>query len=126
MKARLPRVREKTVQAQIVQLLRSVGARVWITGTTRPRGEYQGTCMTPGLPDLIVFVPLKVLPAELLFVEVKAKGGRLRPGQLEFEIACRHAGVEHLVGDLDVVIAWLTERGLVRAEGVAHYRRGGV
>jgi hypothetical protein len=28
-------------------------SRCWVLGTRRPRGEYQGTCQTPGVCDVI-------------------------------------------------------------------------
>jgi hypothetical protein len=46
-----PRIPEKVIQQQIVTLLRSIGAQVWVLGTRRKRGDYQGTMQTPGLPD---------------------------------------------------------------------------
>lgn len=70
------RVPEKAVQAQIVHLLRSIGANVYVLGTTRRKGDHQGTMQTPGIPDLYVFLPR--LPSGLdnhistLWVEVKA------------------------------------------------------
>lgn len=124
-RARQPRVPEKTEQAHVVQLLRSIGCRVWVAGTRRPRGDYQGTCQTPGLPDLVAFLP----PHQrgVLFVEVKARGGRLSPDQVEFRklaLDCHAAalGVHHVVGGLEAVIVYLVSLGLVRAESFPHYR----
>lgn len=108
---------EKAVQSQVVHLLRSVGGRVWVTGTRRPRGEFQGTCMTAGLPDVVAFVR-----ARMLMIEVKAKGGRLRPEQIAFRDECVAASVDHIVGGVDEVCAWLIDKGVLRAENVAHYR----
>lgn len=128
-KARIP---EKTVQSHIVQLLRSIGGKVWVTGTRRPRGDFQGTCMTPGLPDIVAFLPPRpyriqgdvpyAKPA-LLFVECKAAGGRLRPEQQEFQGLCQDAEVAHVVGDLDSVIAWLCAHHYVTASQFPHYRQ---
>jgi hypothetical protein len=59
----------------------------------------------------------------VLCVEVKASGGRLRPEQVAFRQACGEADVAHLVGGLDAVIAWLVDRGYIRAESVPHYRQ---
>lgn len=118
------RVPEKTEQAHIVQLLRSVGAAVYVLGTHRRRGDYQGTCQTPGLPDLMAFVPSgSTVPPRLLFVECKAAGGRLRVEQIDFQEHCHIAEVEHVVGDLDAVIAWLVERGVVKAQLFPSYRQ---
>ena len=123
-----PRVLEKTVQAQILHLLRSVGAKVWVTGVPRRRGDFQGAMRTPGLPDLLAFVP-PPKPTDpfigwtLLCVEVKARGGRLREEQADFASCCLNADVAHIVGGLAEVIAWLLRRGLVRDEQLPHYRQ---
>lgn len=135
-----PRVSEKAVQAQIVHALRSVGAVVYVLGRP-PRKEtaYMGTGQTAGIPDLYVLLPnapwrptpesggfatygLKSHGAHGLWIEVKAKGGRLRPQQAEFARLCHDAGHPHLVGGLDEVLAYLQERGYVKE--VAHYRKG--
>lgn len=120
------RVPEKTVQSHIVQLLRSIGGRVYVLGTVRRRGDFPGTMQSPGVPDLIAFVRL---PGDLLprtacvFIECKAAGGRLRPEQAEFRALCEASGTPHVVGDLDAVIAWLVERGVVKADQFPHYRQ---
>ena len=48
---------EKEIQADIVKLLETVGAAVYRIGTTRKRGDHQGTMQTAGIPDLVAFVP---------------------------------------------------------------------
>lgn len=110
MKRRQP---EKTQQIQIVRLLRTLGAAVWVTGTRRPRGDYPGTRMTPGLPDLFAFLPLRAGgPTRLLLViECKAKGGRLRLEQAQFAACCREAHLAYVAGNMDDVIGWLTQHG---------------
>jgi hypothetical protein len=127
-----PRIPEKAVQAHVVQLLRSIGGKVWVTGTKRPRGDFQGTRMTPGLPDLVAFLPPRAYRIQgdipyakpvLLFVECKAAGGRLRPEQQEFRDLCQDCDVAHIAGDLDAVIAWLSERHYVRASQFPTYRQ---
>ena len=47
---------EKSIQSDIVKLLETVGAAVYKIGTTRKRGDHQGTMQTPGIPDLCAFV----------------------------------------------------------------------
>jgi hypothetical protein len=59
----------------------------------------------------------------LLFVEVKAAGRAAASGAGRVPPACVDADVAHLVGGLDAVIAWLVERGYIRAESVPHYRQ---
>jgi uncharacterized protein (DUF2342 family) len=115
-------VSERQEQGAIIGLLRQVGGLVYVLGTVRKRGDYPGTMQTPGLPDLIAFLPQRrsttpgsiVTPRQLLTVEVKAKGGRLSPAQVTWQRVADEAGVEHVVGGLDAVIAWLTARGYLK------------
>lgn len=116
----LRHVSERVEQTNIVRLLRTLGAAVWVTGTTRPRGDYHGTCMSPGLPDCVCFLPPRGLHgARLVFIEVKAHGGKLRPDQVAFRAQCLAAGVDHLVGGLDNVIAWLIAERYLHPDAVA-------
>lgn len=135
-----PRLSEKREQQHIVQALRAVGATVYVLGTVH-RGEpgSMTTRQTPGLPDLCVHLPdapkgrvpdmdrwvagveLSPCAAHQLWIEVKAQGGRLRPAQAGFRDFCRLAGVPHLVGGLDVVLAYLQQQGYLRE--IAHYRQ---
>jgi hypothetical protein len=124
----MPPVRptERQQQAQIVALLTSLGGKVWTLGTTRKRRDHHGTMQSPGLPDLIAFIPTKHQTEarhwEFLVVEVKAKGGRLRPEQQTFRDLCHAAGIPHIVGDLDAVFAWLLDKGYLRREQINHAR----
>ena len=113
-----PRVPESLVQWQIVRLLRSLGAAVYVLGTVRRKGDYQGTNQTPGISDLCVF-----LRGRQLWIEVKAEGGRLSPAQRAFQAQCHTCGVAHVVGGVSEVLAWLVDAGIVKADGVAHYRQ---
>lgn len=116
--------REKVEQAHIVQLLRTIGATVYVLGTRRRSGDYQGTMQSPGIPDLLAFVPQRVRVGQhLLFIECKAGGGRLRPEQVLFRTLCQQAGIEHVVGDLDAVIAWAIEHNYLSRDSVPHYRQ---
>jgi hypothetical protein len=111
---------ERAIQAHVAALLRHVGADVYVLGTTRRRGDYHGTMQTPGLPDLLAFLPRG---GGLLAVECKAPGGRLRPEQETFRTACLACEApfltHHVVGGLDAVIAYLIDLGLLRADQVA-------
>ena len=125
-----PRVPEKVVQQQIVRALTAVGGRVYVLGTRRPTGDYQGTRQTPGLPDVLAFLPPQagrplITQTMLLMVEVKDAGGRLRPEQAIFRDLCRQADVAHVTGGLDDVLAWLMDRGYLKREGVPWYRQEG-
>lgn len=47
--AMITRIPEKVVQTQIVALLRTLGADVYVLGTTRPRGDrHHGTYQSQG------------------------------------------------------------------------------
>ncbi len=111
------RVSEKVVQAGIVKLLRSVRGQVYVLGTHRRRGDWPGTMQTPGIPDVMAFLPPPSCmsgPWTLLCVECKAKSGRLREAQQTFRDLCINANVWHVVGGIDAVITWLTARGYLR------------
>ena len=113
---------ERDEQAHIVRLLRTLGAEVWALGTTRRRSDYQGTNQTPGLPDVEAFMPAPDGGRVLLVVEVKAPGGRLRPDQVRFRDCCRAAGIAHVTGGVDAVIAWLVDHDYLNRNHVAWYR----
>jgi hypothetical protein len=120
-KARIP---EKTEQAHIVQLLLRLNAAVFVLGTRRPRGDYPGTRQTPGLPDLVAFLPsTREQGTRQVWIECKAVGGRLRSEQQDFKTLCESAGVAHIVGTFDDVIAWLSANGYVNAAAFPHYRQ---
>ena len=120
---------EKEIQADIVQLLEAVGARVYKIGTTRKKGDHQGTMQTPGIPDLCAFVPvtfalsLKGIAAPepyrstswvQLWIEVKRPGETLSEAQDTFRANALKAGEEHVTGGVDEVLDWLKARGVVK------------
>lgn len=117
---------EKTIQAQIVALLRAAGGAVFVLGTRRRRGltcprcgafvpSDHSTRQTPGVPDLEAFLPARGRSGRVLLkVECKASGGRLRPEQAAYRALCLEAAVPHLLGGLDAAIAWLAANGYVR------------
>ncbi len=128
---------EKTEQANVVKLYRSIGATVFVSGTTRRKGDRcpqckafvpnrdHGTHQTAGIPDLFVFLPPapnRSSTPEPLFHEVKAVGGRLRPEQQQFRQQCLASGVLHVVGGLDAAIEFLVRTGRARTESFPHYR----
>jgi len=122
------RVTEKIEQAHLIKLLRSVGGRVYVLGTRRRAEDFQGTMQTPGIGDVYALLPAPPLRHEdgrpcSLWVEVKARGGRLRPEQAAFREQCLAAGVPHVVGGLDAVIAFLVDGGWLKANWVPHYRQ---
>ena len=107
---------EKEEQRQIVEALRKLGASVYVLGTRRRSGDHPGTMQTPGLPDLITFLPVRNAGriSRLLFIEVKAPGGRLRYEQQIFASSCHAAGCEYLSGGLSELAAYLTKHGWIR------------
>lgn len=123
--ARPVRVSEKAEQAHIVQLLRSIGAKVFVSGTVRRRGDFAGTMQTPGIPDVEAFLPPRWDCGlwRVLKVEVKRVGGQLRPEQAEYRDLCSRANVAHVIGPLDAVIAWLAAEGYVKTSQFPTYRQ---
>ena len=112
---------EKEIQADIMEMLETVGATVYRIGTTRKKGDYQGTMQTPGIPDLLAFVriPARKMTdmrphAVQLWIEVKRPGGKMSDTQLAFRWNALNAGCEYVVGGVDEVLAWLKERGVVK------------
>lgn len=125
-----PRTPEKVVQQQVVRLLQSIGAQVYVLGTVRPRGDYRGTCQTAGVPDVWCFLPAHPTFTEQpdrvrgLWVECKAVGARRSEAQEYFRARCEASRVNYVCGGVDDVLAWLEERAWVRREGLAWYRIG--
>lgn len=117
-------------------LIAHLGGAVWVAGTTRRKGDYQGTMQTPGLPDLPhVFLPEKRaerlalgFTQRHLVIECKRpktttqRAGRLRAEQKDFRDLALAAGLDYLAGGFDVFVAWLIANKYVREDQVAHYR----
>lgn len=115
---------ERVEQTHGVRLLASLGAKNYVSGTVRARGDRPSTMQTPGIPDVESFLPsLGGRPRVLLKWECKAVGGRLRPEQAAYRELCLEAGIAHVVGPLDALIAWLAREGYIRADSVPHYRQ---
>ena len=116
---------EKTEQAATVKLLTLLGADVYVIGTRRPRGrpcptcgtfvaEHAGTCQTPGVSDLIVFLPVR-LPRRVCFVEQKRAGvGVTSEPQQRFRQLAESSTALYVAGTLDDVVDWLTSHGYLR------------
>lgn len=108
---------EKAQQEQGIALLRSLGGAVFRLGGHRRSSDYQGTMQTPGLPDVMAFLPHRGSGVRTFVCwEVKAPGGRLRPEQLAFQTHCFDAGVAHVAGDLTALMHWLVSAGFLRAD----------
>jgi hypothetical protein len=103
---------ERAEQAAIVKLLRSLGATVYVLGTTRRKGDHPGTMQTPGIPDLYVFLPYRLgLGRTALWLEVKATNGKPSSAQSDFRRHCKEALHEHVMGTCDDVQNWLVDYG---------------
>ena len=143
---RAPRVRETVIQRQIVKVLKTVNAEVYEIGRPPHRDDtnvHKGLRQSPGVPDLIVHMPVAPLPlrdrahqsagwarlrdgqwfmdAHTLWIEVKGEGGKLSEAQQGFRDFCLMANEPHIVGGLDEVLAYLVEHGYVKE--TAHYRQ---
>ena len=113
---------EKEIQADIVKLLETVGAAVYKIGTTRKRGDHQGTMQTPGIPDLVAFVTVMVplypdgrrTYTMQLWIEVKRPGETRSEDQDAFREYALKASCEHVTGGVDEVLDWLKARGVVK------------
>ena len=104
---------ERAEQRAILDLLKLVKAEVWVLGTVRKRGGWQGSRQTPGMCDIVAFIPVVSYSSAsiLLMIEVKAPKGRLSVRQRAFQLACRRSTASHIVGGVDAVLAWLRARG---------------
>ena len=106
----------------MTRLLQLLGAVVYTLGTTRRRGDHPSTMMSPGLPDLMAFLPARQSdPPRLLMIECKRAGGQLSPAQAAYRQHCLDAGVAHVVGPLDSLVAWLVGAGYL---AVVHHVNG--
>ena len=106
---------EKEIQADIVKLLETVGAAVYKIGTKRKKDDHQGTMQTPGIPDLVSFVPVPNARYSVqLWIEVKRPAGSKTWAQRDFRLRALEAGCEHVVGGVDEVLDWLKARGVVK------------
>ncbi|MDP3720803.1 MAG: hypothetical protein Q8T13_23825 [Acidobacteriota bacterium] len=126
---------EKYQQHEGCKLLSSLGAVVLIIGTRRSRGkpcpkcktfvpEDQGTRQTPGIPDVLAFLPARGgAPSVTLLWEAKhADGGRLSADQQRIADLCARSGQAYCSGPLDALISWLVANGYLKAENLPHYR----
>ena len=120
---------EKAEQAGIVKLAMSLGGRVYVLGTRRRAGDYQGTMQTPGIPDLLVFLPVRwhtsgeAVGYRQLWIEVKAATGRLSDAQNTFQGLCAMSGQPHVVGGVTEFCGWLIAQGYLTREQVPWYRQ---
>jgi hypothetical protein len=89
--------REKDIQREIVKLIRKRGGEAYQTSQVR------AAKITPGIPDLIAIDRYR----GLVFIEVKAPGGRASEEQLKFRALCEQHGAAHIIGGIAEVRAFL-------------------
>lgn len=89
-------LRESDVVGAIINLLELNRARVFKIVERIPWGK---TTSTPGLPDLMVIWPNTFGNAVVTFIEVKRKGGKLRPAQERWLTQAREDGVICFMAD---------------------------
>lgn len=126
-----PRIPEKVIQPQGVTLLKTVGAKIYVLGTKRRCGDYQGTMQTEGIADVLAFLPPPPLrpagstPKRLaLWWEAKAQGGVLSSAQQEFQQLCGDAELSHVTGEgLEPLYLFLVNGGWLKPDNIPHYRR---
>ena len=117
--------RERHIQTHGMRLLRSLGATVRTLGTTRRRADYQGTMQSPGWPDVRVWFTKPAIANPIAFWwEVKTATGRVSSAQTAFHEEEERAGGTVIVGDLDVLIAFLIDIGRLKPEQVSHEHHG--
>jgi hypothetical protein len=122
---RRPTQDERSEQASIKNLLEQLGAVVFTLGTVRatccgicgsPNTD-PSTRQTPGLADLVVYLPPpRRQPARgwtQVWIECKGRRGTLSLEQVAFRGLNLRAGVAHVVGGVDEVIEFLTAGGWV-------------
>jgi hypothetical protein len=122
----LPKRLERHEQADGVALLRLLGAKVYISGTVRRSGDYQGTMQTPGIPDVEAFLPYpegKMTTLRLLKWEVKRDGGRLSVAQQEYRRWIDKTDVDYVVGSFQALKDWLIACGYLSEDGTRIVRR---
>lgn len=124
---------EKDVQASILRLLLTIGAKPVTLGRPGLRRRLCPTCktpvhmdpgtrQTPGVPDLQAFLPERDGRRQFVVIEVKRPGEKLRKEQEDYRDLCAAAGIVHIWGDLDAVIAWLLEHEYLKPSQVPYYR----
>lgn len=135
---------ERDVQRQVMHLLALAGCETFSTSQGF-RADPGGTRMTPGLADLLVFLPehlyLGRTPFTVLigFIEVKTEEGlkdhqrrlarreRRAVAQDRFGQLCRARGIPYAIGGVEATWAFLASVGLAereRAPHIAHVNHG--
>ena len=98
-------LRESEVQERGVELLRKLGAQVYVTS------QHRASSVTKGVPDVLAFPPGR----PHFFWEAKSASGKQSPEQAEFQRHCEAASprVAYVLGGTDALWAHLTQIGLL-------------
>lgn len=105
------RITEKAVQRQLKAFLSAWDCEVW--DLTQPRAAM----VDPGVPDLLVWLPLLGAPAGGVWcwIEVKSPSGRIAPAQHSFRALAHAALTPHIfarcVYDVYMLFGQWRERG---------------
>lgn len=123
---KLPKRLEKHEQADGVALLRLLGAKVYISGTVRRSGDYQGAMQTPGIP-VEAFLPLTSESGwpsrRLLKWECKRVGGKLSEAQRAYRSCADDTGVLYVAGTFEDLKTALTVWGYLSEDGTRILKR---
>lgn len=98
---------EREVQHDVVKLYEDLGCVV------ARLSQYRASRVVEGLPDLLVFPPLRARSAGPFWHEVKTPSGKQSPAQLEWQRLCEARGVVYVVGGTAAAIDQLRAIGLV-------------
>lgn len=97
------RTLERAIQRDVIRVYVSFGCTVRATSPGR-RG---GTRNAPGLPDLIVFPPLRAWPPLPFFHETKTLLGTLSAAQVAWKRDCEARGMACIVGGTEAALIHL-------------------
>lgn len=98
-------MRESQVQRDVKRAYEKAGCFVAVFSQGRK------TRQTPGIPDLLIFVPGRFLP---WWHETKAPGGKQSPAQVTWQARCETVGMSYVLGGLPEALAHLKLVGLMR------------
>src|SRR4030095_15852963 len=103
---------EKAEHAGTVKLLKLPRVPLGLDGPNCGMfvAEHPGTCQTPGLPDLLAFLPGEPI-RPVCFIEQKRAGGQLSDDQRTFRVLAETSSALYIAGTMTDVLAWLTDRG---------------
>lgn len=98
----------------VYNLVAITGGKAWVTaqgaGVMRRGGRAPLRC-TPGIPDLFIMYPSRPEPFAF-WCEIKAGKDKLRPAQVEFNVAAEQCNISVVVGGVDEVLAHLRSQGV--------------